>query len=238
MATFVSQIPEVRRSEWVRLRDIADNALLTGNKSDELSLLASLLPSLEAIRAVTTYGELFHFCSTGGSLPLLREVDLAHYDLEGAHDLADLAALFKAAPNLKKLSIHGLSGDDEEPVGDDDRLLQGDTIIMANLREIDIRAAALNASTLDQLLSACPVVEVFRYASGGSAVGYCQFHPGEMRDVMMRRGKQLKRVAVDFMYADNCEEWDGWDANDMDVIREDFRRRGIELEVSNLPSTR
>lgn len=246
VATYLATLPdEASRSDF--LYGLADDArnILDGDSGrngddidgglgdrdglegvDEFSLVASLCPRVELVKAVDACGTgpLFIFgdgaspVSSVGGLPYLHTVELAHWDDEGGVSLSQLVPLFKAAPNLRVLRCYSLSDE-----GNGGEL----GVTMEKMREVELLNSAMSAEALRLLLGACPRLEVFKYQAGGALVGDEQFHPGEARDLVLEHGRRLKKVVLDSI--DLWEEW--WEEDTQEVVQL-FRAKGVEFQIT------
>ncbi|KAL2154558.1 hypothetical protein VTH82DRAFT_3234 [Thermothelomyces myriococcoides] len=144
---------------------------------ERAALLATLCPATVVLEAVVSWPPICYL-STPGSLPQLTVVELVNYcPLEG-FTLFQLAALFRAAPNLRTVRCQRLWDPGKYGNG------------------------------LDGVVStsACPCLETFRFGSrpGSFYVGEEQFHPLQARDTMFKFGTSLKKVEMDL---ECCRVW-------------------------------
>ena len=195
-----------------------DDALISGNTNAEVSIVTSLCRNVEMLEAVIGYFDVFQFCAPL-SMPLLHDLELAHADTEGGIHLGNLVPLFKAAPNLRVIQCYAVAEDEGKDLG----------VTLDQLRVLELKYSAMCAEALAFLLKACPAVETLRYVAGGATVGSEQFNPSEARDVILRHGRKLKRVALDFTDADFWDE--DWNGEEKGEVEESFKQRGIELEL-------
>lgn len=211
-------------SEPYRRGFLREHASLASNHSApvRVSLVTSLCPRAETVKAVVNYFEVFDFCAPA-SLPSLRTVELVHCDSELGMDLKMLVPLSRAAPNLRTIRCFSLSEMFEDDLG----------VTLDQVREIELQNSAVGAGALGVLLRACPRLETFVYEAGGTSVGDEQFDPSQARDVLLQHGRELKRVVIDLAYIAIVLDMvlGEWDVNEKDAVLEAFEQRGIEFEL-------
>ncbi|KXX82804.1 hypothetical protein MMYC01_200773 [Madurella mycetomatis] len=186
-----------------------------------ISILTSLCPGAESIEAVVSgYPNLFDVC-TPPLLLSLHTIELSHWDTENGINLSSMAVLLRAAPNLRALRCRSVSDEEGKELG----------VVLEKLTEVEFQNSAMTAEALKALLKACPGLETFKYEAGGVVVGYYQFNPAEVRDLVSQYGTRMKKVVMDLRegeYSDGLQDWD-WD--ECEEVEEAFTEMGIELEL-------
>ncbi|KAK4653402.1 hypothetical protein QC762_507015 [Podospora pseudocomata] len=156
----------------------------TGASNYLISLLTSLCPNVESIRARLT-GDSFDFCGAQ-TMSMLKKVAFEWYDTEGGICLAGLRNLLQAAPSIESMIISPFSQED------DDKL----ELTLNKLTYLELRHSMVGAGALDSIYKLCPNLEIFKYETGDACIGYEQFAPQDLQRATLNHAQKLRMLMM------------------------------------------
>jgi hypothetical protein len=186
-----------RESATAHSEPLDKNGQFSDDAYVAVDIMSSLCPNLETLHATLSYFEGFRLCAPQ-SMPHLRTVALSHADTELGIDLATAITLFRAAPNITRMTFYMISACSN--LAD---------VVLDKVTHLDFRNSALSSDALSLILAACPNVETFKYQCGGACIGYEQFTLREAKDAFLAhalpRLRLLHLSAFEHVVLD--EEW-------------------------------
>ncbi|KAB5576156.1 hypothetical protein GE09DRAFT_1281867 [Coniochaeta sp. 2T2.1] len=193
-----------------------------------LDIVASLCPDVERLEATLGYFDTFFFCAPN-SMTALKHVDFRHYDTENGVHLTNIAALFRAAPNITSMRLYALamenSGDDDDDDGDGEPI-EDLKFTLRHVKTIDTEHSAVGAGALGAILRACPSLKALNYSAGGPCVGFCQFTARQAKNMILQHAKNLESFQLDM----RDDVWrDDEDDGGLDDAKEGLASRGIQF---------
>jgi hypothetical protein len=213
---YLDALPEDKRHE--AMYQLTEDGLYTGsNNNIQVDIICSLCPNLEGLEAIIDYFDVFRF-SAPNFMPLLRRIALSHADTELGIDLENVAALFRAAPNITHAVFHMVN-----------RCSKLDDVTLPKLTSLEFQSSTFDEPSLVKILSVCPNLETLRYEMGGASVGYEQFSIGEAQDAILAHAPNLKSLSLEAGDNDNWDE--EWNAADADEMRKVLEKRGVQFEL-------
>lgn len=195
--------PEVKRywdERALRHAEAAEDGDEEPFESEDMALriLLPLCPGVVALDAVVHSRSTF---SSLGSetLSRLESVALAHWDTEFGLDLAGLHHLVRAAPYIRTVVGWQVSSCRRR-------------FDLDNVTRLRLGMSSISLDHLRSVLLSCPHLEELKYRGGGSMVGYEQFTPLEMQDVLVEIAPRLKSLVLDLDGAYSHEHvlGEGW----------------------------
>lgn len=212
---YLDALPEDARRE--AMSRLSEDELDTGSNTNiQANVLCSLCPNLETLGAIIGYFDVFRF-SAPDSMPLLRKIALSHADTELGIDLQNVAALFRAAPNITHAVFHMASA-----------CSTLDGVSLPKLTSLEFQSSALDAPLLVEILSVSVNLEILRYEMGGACVGYDQFGIQEAQAAFLTHAPNLKSLSLEAGDNDNWDEdWDAAEAGEMGKVLE---KHGVQFE--------
>ncbi|KAL1840166.1 hypothetical protein VTJ49DRAFT_740 [Mycothermus thermophilus] len=217
------------------MAEVSLDNLFQGEANLTLALLTSLLPNLETLHAVISYGPVFRFC-TPGSLPRLRHVRLDYpaYSLDGfwvRMDLAMVVPLFCAArDNLETIFLE--SCDFVAPLMAWERRAQRQRQLQQRLEEKGLYEGGEDSEMDDD-------VEV-EEDEGDDHLSFVDptlwdkfgnLDIDEVRTLLLERAPQLQSFALDFP---PYQEWLDEEEEKAQKLERDLEARGVKCDIGIL----